>query len=102
MEIMATLGNFFRVIWPVASLDVAVEQGARACLLPKGNESGQARHDLGFGGRGWDDVYKARGMTHRIQAGGAVFWMRYPTIAGIDRALAYKGVEGEHVQLFEL
>lgn len=51
---------------------------------------------------GLDGVYKATGMTHRLHAGESVIWMRYPTPAGIARALEYKGLVGEPVQLFEI
>jgi hypothetical protein len=51
---------------------------------------------------GLDGAYKATGMTHRLHAGESVIWMRYPTPAGIARALEYKGLAGEPVQLVEI
>ncbi|KAA0941854.1 hypothetical protein HBO34_32195 [Pseudomonas veronii] len=51
---------------------------------------------------GLDGVYKATGMTHRLHAGESIIWMRYPTPAGIARALEYKGLVGMPVQLVEI
>lgn len=50
----------------------------------------------------WDDIYKARGMTHRVQVKGMCIWMRNPTIEGIERAINHKRAEKCKVQKVKL
>lgn len=94
--------GFFGAGPALGRLKDAVEGGEHLSLLNEPSESIRAFTDAELRLVGLDEVYKATGMTHRLHAGESVIWMRHPTPAGIARALEYKGLAGEPIQLVEI